>query len=366
MKRKLVISVVLLFTILGVSFSQDSTAYAAKRSSVLYSVIFNNVPDGFNYPLIGIVNNAKGNHRSLQLGVANSTARTFKGLQCAVANSVGEDLYGLQCGLINSIGGKMYGVENGFINSVGDEVLGAQFGVINITNELKGVQDGFINSVKNNAIGSQKGFINSVGETFIGLQNGFINSAQKTIGVQAGFVNATKNLTGVQIGFINCVDTLEEGVAIGFLSFVKHGGFSAFELSANENYLLNLSYKIGTKGFYSFPMLSYNPHSADKFAVGFGFGSNLQVTNRFFINPEVSSLFAVSDNYREISSLNIGVGYSLSNRLDIIAGPSFAWTSKITSTTNQSNQHIIWAYDREFDFVNDFAWGFRCAIRYTL
>lgn len=364
MKKKLVSTAVLLFSTLGIVFSQDSVY--TKPSPVLYSIVFNNVPDEFNYPLIGIVNNANGNHKSVQLGIVNSTAQTFKGFQSAVVNSVGKDLYGLQCGLVNSTGGKVYGVENGFINSVGDEVLGAQFGFINSTNGLKGLQDGFINSVKNDVIGMQNGFINSASGTFTGLQNGFFNSTNKTIGVQCGYINSTKSLTGVQLGFINCVDTLEAGVPIGFLSFVKHGGFSAFELGINENYLLNLSYKIGTKGFYSFPMISYNPHLLDRFAVGFGFGSNVQVSNRFFINPEVSSLFAISDNYREISSLNVGLGYSLSNRLDIIAGPSFTWTSKITSTTNQSNQHVIWIYDQSFDFINDFALGFRCAIRYTL
>ena len=363
MKKRLVSLVALLFLVVGISFSQDSVN-VSNPSPVFYSVIVNNVPDEFNYPLIGIINNVNGNHKSVQIGVVNSTLRTFKGFQAAIINSIGDDFYGLQNGWFNSIGRNAYGVECGFINTVGNEMLGVQCGFVNTSKCLKGLQDGFINSVGRNAIGMQNGFINSVGEEFIGLQNGFVNCAISTVGVQNGFINSTKILNGLQLGFINSVDTLQSGVAIGFLSFVKHGGFHAIELSTNENYLLNLSYKIGTKGFYSFPVLSYNPHLSDKFAIGFGFGSNLQVANRLFLNPELSSSFAISNNYREITSFNFSIGYMLNNQLDILAGPTSTWTRSITST--QINHDTSWIFDYNFDFKNDFGLGFKCALRYTL
>jgi len=361
MKKRLVSSLVMLFLIVGISFSQDAVSIR-NSSPVYYSFIVNNVPDEFNAPLIGIVNNANGNHKSVQIGVVNSTVGTFKGFQAAVVNSIGNDFYGLQQGWFNTIGRNAYGVECGFINTVGNETYGAQFGFVNSTNSLKGVQDGFINTVGSNAVGMQNGFVNTVGEELKGLQTGFVNSAMSILGVQSGFINSTKKLNGLQLGFINSVDTLQSGVAVGFLSFVKHGGFHAIELSANENYLLNLSYKIGTKGFYTFPFLSYNPHLSDRCAIGFGFGSNLQLANRVFLNPELSSSFAISDNYREITSFNFSVGYSLSNHLDILAGPTSTWTRSITGT--QINNDVSWMFGHNLNFINDFALGFKCAVRY--
>jgi uncharacterized alpha/beta hydrolase family protein len=66
MKKRLVSSVALLFLIVGISFSQDSV-FVRNSSPVHYRFIVNNVPDEFNYPLIGIINNVNGNHTSVQM-----------------------------------------------------------------------------------------------------------------------------------------------------------------------------------------------------------------------------------------------------------------------------------------------------------
>ncbi|NDP20933.1 MAG: hypothetical protein GZ091_07620 [Paludibacter sp.] len=320
-----------------------------KNEPVQYYFFVNNIPSDFNYPLIGIVNNVNGNHESVQIGFANLTKGNFGGVQLGFANTVNGSVWGLQNGFINNAGSTFKGIQNGFINNVSGSVSGFQNGFVNLANDsLIGLQTGFVNTAKNT----------------IGVQVGFVNLTKNMIGFQHGFVNSAKKLTGVQLGFINSVDTLEAGVPIGFLSFVKHGGFSALELSTNENYWINLSFKIGTKAFYTFPVLSYNPDSSDRFALGFGFGSNISITNKFFFNPEISSSFAISNNIRNINSFNTSFGYELTNRLAIIAGPSFTWNSPIVSTP--INNDIMWLFDHDFSFIDDFAYGFKCAVRYTL
>ncbi len=346
MKKIIFLTTILISTYLH-AFAQSNDSL--KTEQVHYHFFTNNIPSEFNYPLIGIVNNLNGNHTSLQVGIINSTNGNFGGAQIGFINTTNGEVKGLQSGFINSVNADFYGIESGFINSVAKNISGMQNGFINVVGgQLTGLQTGFVNTAKNT----------------IGVQAGFVNSTDIMVGFQHGFINSAKKLTGVQFGFINSVDTIEAGVPIGFLSFVKHGGFSALELSTNENYWINLSFKIGTKAFYTFPVLSYNPNSSDRFAIGFGCGSNIPITNKFFFNPEISSSFAISHDIRNISTFNTSFGYELTNRLAIIAGPSFTWNSPIVSSS--INNDTQWLFDHDFSFVNDFAYGFKCAVRYTL
>ena len=362
MKKRLVSLVALLFLAIGISFSQDSVN-VSKPSPVLYSVIVNNVPDEFNCQLIGIVNNVNGNHASIQIGVVNSTKGTFKGFQAGVFNSIGKDFYGLQCGTINSIGGNTCGVQNGFINSVGNEFWGVQSGFINTTDELKGIQDGFINSVAKNTKGMQNGFINSTGNEMKGLQVGFMNGAKSTVGAQIGFLNSTKKLTGIQFGFINSVDSIKSGIPVGFLSFVKKGGYSALEISYSDLYPLNIAYKTGIRQFYTYPIISYNPVLTDKIAIGFGIGTNLDISRSFFINPEIVSQQSLSTHLNQYNSLKIGFGFKVSENIELIAGPSLVWHLQSGSINYHSYN---WRYDSYNYTVNDLRIGLNLAARFSL
>lgn len=369
MKKKLAYTIISMFLITGTSFSQNSAA-ATNSTPVFYSIIVNNVPDGFNYPLIGFVNNCNGSHKSLNLGFINSIAYDFSGLQAGFINSTGHDMKGVQAGFINSTGNEVQGIQSGFINSV-RSVKGIQNGFINSTSEILGLQNGFINTVQNlsglqngfintteTLKGIQDGFINSVKYEALGLQNGFINTAGSLTGVQLGFINATDKLNGVQIGFINTVDSLENGVPIGFLSFVRHGGYHAFEVSTDERYPVNLSYKIGVEKFYSFPIVSYNPDLANKYAVGFGFGSNLAFSKRFSLNPEIMSQFSLSNDPDIHHSLSASLGVYVTPKLQLLAGPSLVWNQ-------QYNDRAYYSFE---EFLDEFTLtaGFKAALRYRL
>lgn len=357
MKRSILKVIALLF--LGI----NSTMAQNTDRDFTYCIIVNNVPDEFNFPLIGIVNNANGNHTSAQLGIVNSTKQNFIGAQAGFVNSIGNNLYGIQYGFINSVEKDVYGLEIGFINSVGNEVSGFQAGFINTAKKLTGIQNGFINISGSDVDGIQNGFINSLNGNLKGLQVGFINSApNETKGAQVGYVNSTRKLTGLQLGFLNFVDTLDKGLPVGFLSFVKHGGYSAFELSISEMYPVNISYKIGTEKFYSFPIVSYNQNLTHKYAVGLGIGSNLPLNDHFFFNPEIVSQYAVSLNYRHIQSLSTNFGYKISDQLQISAGPSVVWNR--TSSESASGQNFFSIYNYNFNTHNSLSIGLRAAIRY--
>ena len=50
-------------------------------------------------------------------------------------------------------------------------------------------------------------------------------------------------VSGFQLGFVNLVDSVSEGVALGFLSYVKRGGYRAIDVSSNELYPVNIGFK---------------------------------------------------------------------------------------------------------------------------
>jgi len=247
----------------------------------LYSFFFNVVPDDFRFPLIGFVNTAIGSHQGLQAGFVNTTLVDFRGAQIGFVNSTLNDFSGLQAGFFNMT-----------------------------INELKGAQVGFVNTA---GFGQQQG-----------AQVGFVNLMRKGIkGVQVGFVNITGGgVQGSQIGFLNYADSIT-GVPIGFISIVKKGGYRALEVSANEWYPVNLSFKIGVPRLYSFVSGSYNNNFENQFAIGYGLGSLLPLSKKLYFNPEFSNTQPIGKDFQlQFHSFVGNIGYQLSPHLQIAAGPS--------------------------------------------
>jgi hypothetical protein len=253
----------------------------ARRGFGVYTFFVNVVPEDFRFPLIGFVNTAIGSHQGLQAGFVNTTLVDF------------------------------YGVQTGFVNSTFNDNTGLQAGFVNTTiNESNGVQTGFVNTT-----GMQDG-----------CQIGFVNMVRKaTKGAQIGFVNMTGgSVHGSQIGFVNYADTIT-GAPIGFLSIVKKGGYRAVEYSVNEWYPVNLSFKIGVPKLYTFVQGSYNADFEKQFAIGYGLGSLLSLSKKFYFNPEISSMQPLGINYHsQIQSITANIRYKITPHLQIAAGPSIA------------------------------------------
>jgi len=319
-----------------------------KNQEVQYHFFTNNIPSDWNYPLVGFVNNVDGNHACVQIGIVNSTTGNFGGVQGGFINSVGGNVVGIQSGFINSVGGEFKGIENGFINTVNDN--------------FSGIQNGFINSVGKSVYGIQSGFINSTGNGVYGIQCGFINSSGDMHGLQYGFINSAKTLRGVQLGFINSVDRVEKGLPIGFLSFVKHGGYKAIEVSYNNINPVNIAFKTGVREFYTYPMLAYDWRLGDdRLSFGYGIGSNLDLSNHLFINPEMEGLHQVSLDFNHYSTLRCNLGYNISDNFEIVAGPSLVWQFKIDA---DDFHHNYTEWDPSIVSINKFSLGWSAALRY--
>jgi len=328
----------ILFIILGLytnceTFGQDSIQ--PKKERILYTFAINCVPDKFDFPLIGFVNLARGNHKSAQIGFLNTNQNNFTGAQT---------------GLFNNVGGFFKGAQTGLINNVDDFFIGAQIGLINNTNEY--------------LIGAQIGFINKTGDSLSGIQLGFVNSVGDFIkGPQIGFANKTKILEGFQLGFVNYSDSVLNGIPLGFVSIVKKGGYQAIEMSITEMYPINISFKSGIRKLYTSLLMSFNPELENKFAIGLGVGSIRQLSQRLYLNPELASQYTFTRNNQQLTSLSACFGYTMTRKVHILTGPSLIWEYNGSNTKLNNPFFSILKYD--FNNRNRLILGFRIALRYT-
>ena len=324
--KKIILSMALLLTLAGTIPAQE------QNKDVKYHFFVNDIPSGFDYPLVGIINKVNGDHASIQLGVINSTRGNFSGGQAGFVNAIGRNVKGIQYGFVNAIGGDLSGVQYGFVNAIGGKVYGVQ-----------------------------TGFINTTGNNLTGVQSGFINTAGKITGLQYGFLNSTHTLRGLQLGFINTANNVEAGLPVGFLSFVKKGGYKAIELSYNDIYPLNIAFKTGVRFFYTYPVISYNTDAEDKLAIGYGAGSNIDLCDFCFVNPELQSLRVITEDFVNYSTLKLNIGFTVGSRLELLAGPEITWKVKIN---DEDYHHEYDSFDPDLFAENKLITGLNVAVRY--
>ncbi|MDR3308583.1 MAG: hypothetical protein LBS80_01350 [Tannerella sp.] len=285
------------------TYSQNDTQ-AVKSGFVVYSVFCNIAPHQFKFPLIGFVNVATGDYQGLQLGFVNTTLKGFKG-----------------------------------------------------------VQAGFVNTTLKNADGLQLGFVNTTVRDFSGMQAGFVNTTPKNAdGLQLGFVNtAGKGIKGSQLGFVNYADSITNGIPIGFVSIVKKGGYRAIEISANELYPVNLSFKIGVPRFYSYIQGGYNPRFEKDFAFGAGFGALCPIGKNLYFNPEIGSMNPIGkNNHQQMLSLVGSFRYELFSAVQIAVGPSAVWMYSSKGEDLYKPEYSI--ANRKIDNNNRLLIGVRAAL----
>ncbi|WP_215225765.1 LA_2272 family surface repeat-containing protein [Echinicola shivajiensis] len=341
---KLILTVILLLVGLPIK-AQDNTS-----SPVLYTVVYNHVPEGFKYPLIGFINHGEGNQHGAQIGFVNINEKEFMGSQIS---------------FVNTSGGAVNGLQIGFINTVADYINGAQIGFVNTsTKYFKGTQIGFINTAVMSSNGAQIGFVNTVANDLKGTQIGFVNINPKEVtGAQIGFVNVVKKLNSVQVGFLNYADSVGEGaVPIGFLSIIRKGGYKALEVGFTEMHPVNMALKIGVSKFYTTLNGAYNPDFKNKFALGGGFGSLLPLGSKVYLNPEGYYLNHINSN-KDMARLSLNLGLALSPKVHIMIGPSAVWSG--TDRANDFLEPMFYFYKERIDYRNEFLIGMNASLRYN-
>jgi hypothetical protein len=282
-------------------------------SGTIYTFFFNMVYEPFPYPLIGFVNVAVGNHKIFQVSYVNWNTGNFDGFQTAFVNTVGGDFNGFQAGLVITVGG-----------------------------DTKGFQAAFVNT--------------NVGETK-GMQTGLVNTAaRKMEGVQIGAVNvAARDMKGLQVGLVNYTESIN-GVPIGLISIVKNGGYMAVEYFNSEYHNFNLSFKTGIDKLYTSIIASYNQtyeNAWDNFASGVGIGSILPINERFYFNPELTSLSPFMGDVSYESFIPY-FGFNIKN-FSIAAGPTITWVRRNNKDLGESDQHPAWVgkYVRDYNDNKD-------------
>ncbi|OHX67465.1 LA_2272 family surface repeat-containing protein [Flammeovirga pacifica] len=237
-----------------------------------------------------------------------------------IANVNKGDVNGFQIAGITNV---TTGENNGFIIA----------GITNFTHKsLDGMQIAGINNfVKEDASGAQiSGISNVVNQNMNGAQIGLTNTTRNKItGAQIGLINHADSLVGTQIGLINVVSANADGTPIGLINVVKNG-YYAIEVGAGETVWGNVSFKMGTKKFYTIFKGGYSQfENKNVNTFGLGFGTMHDLSKHVSLALDLSANQIIYDNNFDTNSLNIlskadlNVQFHITKNLSIFAGPSF-------------------------------------------
>lgn len=313
-----------------------------------------------------------GGVRGLELGgFLNMDRGDMRGAQLSgFGNIVGKRTVGIQmAGFFNVTVKKMSGVQMaGFTNVAIDTIQGIQIaGFANVlSGGMQGIQAaGFANFTSKNVDGLQiAGFTNiAVKDVRVGQISGFANYARDVTGFQlagftnistgtnkavqiSGFLNYSTDLHGLQISFINVSDTVSAGLPVGFFSFVRKG-FHPLEISVDELFYFNLSFKTGINAFYN----SFSAGANDEMAyLGYGIGSQVYLTPKFAIGLEANSRGLVARKntfeFKGIQNqLKATFSYKFARHFSITTGPS------INMILENENLQGLAGYPQSSDFL---------------
>lgn len=316
----------------------------------------------------GLVNLIKSEVRGAQIaGISNFVGDSVAGVQVAgISNVVGGDFNGGQfAGIANFNGGKLTGYQVGGIanfnhlDAKGVQVAGIfsstkgfidgvqisgicsaarggfkgiqMAGIANLADSIvQGVQlAGIHNASFGNFSGAQVGGIsNSItkGESRIQVA-GIGNKTNVNTGVQvSGIFNFAKENKGVQISLINT--SLDgNGISIGLFNFVKNG-YHKTELSFNETFPLNLTFKTGVRKFYNTYHLGARFGANALYAAGLGVGTNLILKNKFSFSADLSAQIVIDNdfedfNFSQLFKASTTLDFQVAKWMTLFVGPSF-------------------------------------------
>ena len=284
-----------------------------------------------------------------------------------VFNLVRGDMRGVQiAGVLNGVGGEMSGIQfAGVFNGNQGSSRGAQFaGVLNVNaGESRAVQFAGVGNISpapqkspqfagvfniaakeggplqlggvfNLAAGDMKGFqgagvFNLTGKAMKGTQvAGVFNFAGKELtGAQvAGVFNYASGVRGTQIGLINISDSTR-GVPVGFMSLVWKG-YHKIEISADEIFYNNISFRTGVRQFYNIFSAGAKPstykENDTRWTFGYGIGTAPRLSRKIFLNLDLTSNQIVNGNSLEsvnlLNKLYLGIDYQAFRKVSLTFG----------------------------------------------
>jgi hypothetical protein len=253
---------------------------------------------------------------------------------------------GFQVGGIGNItNGNVTGMQVGGIFGLTYSMNGFQVdGILSKSGEVNGVQISGILSFSKSANAAISGIAN--------INNGSLRGIQI-----AGIYNQTKELNGIQIGLINVADTVKNGISLGLINIVKKGFYDEWTIHTSDYLNLGVSYKLGSKSFYSIYSVGTNFIKERLLVAGFGFGHISEISSEYSFQPEVICYTyfpkdfnkPVRDTY--MSHFKFGFVLNLNEKLAFSFAPSIYWSIKSNrgrfSTYGYENSIIepIYKYD---------------------
>jgi len=161
---------------------------------------------------------------------------------------------------------------------------------------------------------------------------GIANVAEEVSGLQfAGIVNIAKKVKGVQFGLFNYADE-SEGVSVGLINIVKHGGKHEFEVAFSEALNTAVSFKLGTDKLYTIFSGGINYlNSPVEYAVGLGFGTHIDWKKGWGNQIEAIG-YALTEQgefhggVNMLTQLKYSVSKELAPHFKVFAGPVFNMT----------------------------------------
>lgn len=318
--------------------------YTAGVQGIEIGGLFNiNKKDVKYLQMAGIFNMVGGNMKGVQSAcIVNTVLDSATGIQMAgISNVVRKSTTGLQsAGIYNLSVGKVKGSQMaGIINTAIDTFIGVQAaGIVNSSiNKFTGWQSaGIVNGSVGTVTGAQTaGILNLCIKDINGIQMaGIVNTCAGTMkGFQAAsIVNYATRVKGVQFGLVNIADS-SSGLGIGLFSFVLKG-YHKLSFSTNEVIPFSISAKSGTKWLYNIYNFGFGFDQQNQvFALGIGYGSELDLSKRFSFNPELTVNAVYLGNVEEVNTmakLQTNLNVHLGRYVALYAGPSFTmyWDNK--------------------------------------
>jgi len=260
-------------------------------------------------------------------GLANYT-ECGKSVQFSGGFNIG-DVTWFQVGGLCNIVSRRGGAQIAGIFNYGDVPLQVS-GIANLSARA-GVQIAGIANVAANVVFQNAAIINYAHFRAACQIAGLVNVARKKSECQiAGLVNVTKK-GRFQMGLINVRDTVD-GVSLGLINIVKHGGMLEAGIEAGEFVHTALTFRSGVPRLYSTLFLGYN--YVDNFwAFGSGPGTSFKLKGNLGLNLELtyavlfdknSGLFDVIAFWRNsLLQFKPVFNYRIAKHFKIYTGPTF-------------------------------------------
>ncbi len=277
---------------------------------------------------------SKGNNKMEVAGIGNISQGNVKGVQLAsLFNIVKGNMKGIQASAIINRTRRQSGLQAVGITNYSDTILrGLQISGINNYAEVGGRNVFQIAGMYNKT---------AEGRTF--FQAAMVGNKADTVGIQIGLINNANRLRGLQIGLINRADTAD-GVLLGLINIVKKG-YHVLEFSSNDVTYGNISFRTGTRWFYTIYALGGQPRLGKKTNIlsgGMGLGTSIWFGKTVALTLDATAyrywLDPLFENRGGLVRLAPALNLQITKRFGIGFAPT--WNTYFLNSKNQTEGDI--------------------------